>query len=88
MCHVRELHQERDDRERERLDTRRLLDERMAEVSLAFRNAETDEVKRLNEELRKEKSKGKKVEEKNKRLCKVKFVIKVNSFVRVFAKSQ
>ena len=63
------------ERERVRMDSeRRLLDERMQEVSQAFHNAETDEVKILKQKLRREKSKRKRTKERNKSLLKVKSI--------------
>ncbi len=67
---VRDLLQERDrnletERERLRVDSGSQLEERMAELAEAFGNAETDEVKRLNQSLVREKSKTKQLEEEN-----------------------
>ncbi|XP_078374624.1 uncharacterized protein LOC144658148 isoform X2 [Oculina patagonica] len=67
---VRDLLQERGrnletERERLRVDNESQLEERMAELAQAFDNAETDEVKRLNQSLAMEKSKTKQLEEEN-----------------------
>ncbi len=73
---VRSLLQERNqnletERERLRLDSKSQLEERMAELAEAFDNAETDEVKRLNQSLAMEKSKTKQLKEENEVLAEV-----------------
>ena len=57
--------------ERLRLDSESRLEESMA----AFNNAETDKVKRLKQELEREKNKGKTLEERNEALLKVRWKI-------------
>ena len=57
--------------ERLRLDNESRLEESMA----AFNNAETDDVKRLKQELEREKNKGKTLEDRNEALLKVRWKI-------------
>jgi len=61
----------RRERERIRLDSERRLEERLVEVRRAFDNAETEKVKRLEQELEQEKSNRKEIEEKSKTLLQV-----------------
>ena len=66
----REEHLRRE-RERLRLDSERRLEERLVDIRRAFDNAQTDKVKRLQQELAREKTKRKEIEEKSKTLLQV-----------------
>ena len=73
---MQNLLQERDqnlatERERLRSDSQREIEERMAEMSLAFVNAETDDYKKMKQKLAREKCRRRKTEERNKALLEV-----------------